>query len=192
MKASCRRLQAGEIDFDGFARETAARWQSLARMLIRRWRPPATVTEEDVVQELLLGAWRYRPKFDPARGVALERFLIWNACTEAKRFLHRQRQAHKRSDKSESRNAVPLSQLLRPDEDESRMLEGILGAGSGEGAIEAGVECRSRLENLGAEERVVLLARVVPPRRRRRKKTSVERRLEQIRKRCGSRRRRTP
>ena len=86
-------VRGGVMSFDTFAVQTKNRWERLARMLMRRWSPPSAVSEDDLVQELLLGAWLVLPKYNPKRGTSLERFVVWQATNRAKYWLHVQRGA---------------------------------------------------------------------------------------------------
>jgi len=91
-------VRAGEMTFDAFARTTMQRWNHLAARLLSRWRHPPTVTQEDMLQEILLGIWRAATRrgakgWDPKRGTALKTWVLYSACTEAKRWLHKQRGA---------------------------------------------------------------------------------------------------
>lgn len=92
----------GRVDFTTFARSTRDRWEKLADYLLGRWRAPRWYSREDVVQELLLGAWSRMWDFDPRRGVALARYVVWNAVDIAKKALHKVRGAYRRDDRSPS------------------------------------------------------------------------------------------
>jgi DNA-directed RNA polymerase specialized sigma24 family protein len=83
----------GRIDFSRFAKMTHNRWQRLAIYLRTRWKQPIWHSLEDVIQELLLGAWRCMKKFDPTRGVSLERFVVFNSVDRAKKACHKARGA---------------------------------------------------------------------------------------------------
>jgi RNA polymerase sigma factor (sigma-70 family) len=89
-------------DWDRFARESDSYWKALARHLRRRWDVPEAVEEDDVKQELLLGAIRSVEKYDPERGDAWT-YVRWRAEREARRWLNKQRQAKRYSDCGPSR-----------------------------------------------------------------------------------------
>jgi DNA-directed RNA polymerase specialized sigma24 family protein len=91
--AALRALYEERITFTQFARETHLRWKRLAIYLRTRWKQPIWNGIEDVIQELLEGAWRCLPKFDPTRGVTLDRYVIFNAVDRAKKSCHRARGA---------------------------------------------------------------------------------------------------
>ncbi len=86
-------LRDGRTTFDDFARATKGRWLSLALYIMRRWRLPEAVEPQDVVQELLLGAWRAVWRYDPARGGTASRYVVWNAVDHAKKRVHKMRGA---------------------------------------------------------------------------------------------------
>jgi DNA-directed RNA polymerase specialized sigma24 family protein len=88
-----RAYYEGKITFNEFARETMPQWRSLAHYLLRRWRAPVWVEPEDVVQDLLEGAWRRLWDYDEARGVGIAGYLIYNATDYAKKKLHKTRNA---------------------------------------------------------------------------------------------------
>ncbi len=79
---------AGKMTFDEFARSNQQDWQRMARYLLRRF-PIESAAEDDVVQELLIGSWQASRKFDPARGVSAERYLVFNMMSKAKKRLKR-------------------------------------------------------------------------------------------------------
>src|SRR5689334_18110604 len=99
------KVRRGQQSFDAFAKETWSDWERLAQYLLRRWRVPAAVELDDVRSELLLAAWRAISKYDPARGgMTLDKFVVWCAISRAKRWIHRQRRAHNKSCREESRH----------------------------------------------------------------------------------------
>lgn len=124
--------------FDDFARATRGYWEMQARRLMRRWQTPADVEVEDVVQELLLGAWKAVPRFDPARGKTLVQYVRWNAISKAKKFMHRQRCALRRDDKARSRHPLAFSRLR---------------FGRGRAVAEGEAEPDEMFESLAVEER---------------------------------------
>lgn len=86
-------LREGRISFTEFARESRPAWEALATYIARRWRLPSWGTTEDLVQELLLGAWEFVWKFEPCMGTTIRRFVIYNAVDKAKKHAHRMRGA---------------------------------------------------------------------------------------------------
>ncbi len=103
------RLARGEQTFDQFARETMADWDRIAAYLMRRWRVPQAVEQTDVLNELLMQAWLHVRKFDPARGLSPERYVIYSAISRTKRWMHRQRRA--RGCRDESRHELTFAEL---------------------------------------------------------------------------------
>jgi len=110
-EVAVKRLHDGRCTFDEFARATRGRWEALARHIMRRWRLPPWVAPEDMVQELLLGAWRVVWKYDPRRGVSLAKYVIYGSVDYAKKKAHKVRGAnlHRGTDSSPSRFEVTLS-----------------------------------------------------------------------------------
>jgi DNA-directed RNA polymerase specialized sigma24 family protein len=104
-------LRAGKLPFAEFVRRTAPHWDRMAAALMRRWRVPAGVERADVVQELLLAAWRLVPEWDPARGPTLHHYVAWNASIRAKKWLHKQRGAKRWDDAAPSRHARAFTEL---------------------------------------------------------------------------------
>lgn len=99
------KVRAGELSFDCFARETKDDWRRLGASLFRRWKLPDAVELEDLVQELLFGAWLAIPEWSAGKGTKIERFVVWQAMNAAKCWLHVQRGAskHGNRDKNASR-----------------------------------------------------------------------------------------
>lgn len=90
-------LRDGRTTFDEFTRATKGRWQSLALYIMRRWQLPPAVEPQDVIQELLLGAWRAVWKYDASRGASPSRYVVWNAVDYAKKKAHKMRGANMHS-----------------------------------------------------------------------------------------------
>lgn len=98
MKAELQALRDGQISFDAFAKQTRNEWERLATRLFRRYKLPAGVEVDDVVQEMMFHAWRAATEWDAARGSNLTRYVTWTAYAEARRWVHQQRNSHRRSD----------------------------------------------------------------------------------------------
>lgn len=98
-------------DFTKFYTSTHEEWIRIAKYLLRRWECPPSVDLEDIVQEMSLAVITVLPNFNPDKGITLERFIVWNACDRAKKWMHGQRAALRRSDKSGSRFPIPASYL---------------------------------------------------------------------------------
>lgn len=118
----------GTMTFNQFARNTRPTWTGIADRLHRRWKMPPWLASEDIEQDLLLAAWLFIDKFNPARAtntVDLARFVRWNAIDKAKKSIHKARGAdtHRGADRNPSRieRAVDLSLAEAGDDDaESR------------------------------------------------------------------------
>jgi DNA-directed RNA polymerase specialized sigma24 family protein len=103
----------GRITGDQFFRDTYQTWMRIARYLHRRWPLPAWVTDEELVQELMIGAfesiWRYSEH--RAQGTTVARYVEWNAIDAAKKKLHKMRGAnlHGNRDSNPSRFEISVS-----------------------------------------------------------------------------------
>ncbi len=106
-------LREGYLTPQQFFAQTRVVWQRLAAYLLRRWRAPASYTQEDVVQELMFAAYEFVWRYDPqlAKGRTIGRYVEWNALDKAKKELHRARGCKLSGDpdKNPSRIAIPLS-----------------------------------------------------------------------------------
>lgn len=108
-----RELHDGRMTMADFFRQTDGAWRRMARYLLRRWSCPAWVDEDEVVQELQLGAtlsvWCYSEYL--ARGKTLAEYVEWNAIDYAKKRLHQMRGAKRsgNADAHPSRFETPLS-----------------------------------------------------------------------------------
>lgn len=115
---SCR---TGETGFADFVEATLPYWRCVAGDLLSRWDAPEAVEEADLVQELLLEAWRAIETADPARGDVRSR-VVWCSVRAARRWLHRQRGAYgfarcKRGSDPSSRFPTPADWIDQvPDE----------------------------------------------------------------------------
>lgn len=131
--------------FDEFARSTDGYWSVLARTLHERWVMPAGVEASDIKQELLLSAWQAAIDYDPSRGVPMRTHVVWRAVHEARRWIHRQRNAKRRSCRAPSR-----CEYRAPEGAE----EMVFVVDDLEGAIDA----KRRIERQGGYARALLLA----------------------------------
>ncbi len=116
LKPHIEALYAGRVTFAEFERATRAEWQKVARWLHRRWPVPLAVEDEDLVQQLLLAAWRAVGFYDPTRGVPVKAFVFWSAVTDTKRWINEQRGALRRSDRAQSRHDVAACCLRELEE----------------------------------------------------------------------------
>jgi hypothetical protein len=113
MERELQELRRGEIDLAAFFTATQQDWKSLGASMFDRWPLPAAIEPDDVMQEMLLDLLEERrvSEWDPAKGPTLARYVVWNACSSAARWLHGQRDALRRSGKAPGRFAIPLSAL---------------------------------------------------------------------------------
>lgn len=98
-----KRLNAGEIDFDRFVNETRPDWERMSQSLFGRYVLPAGVSREDVEQEMLVEAWKASRKWDPKRGMALSKYVVWCCNAAAKRYINVQRNSPQRDSKRHGR-----------------------------------------------------------------------------------------
>lgn len=152
-------VKAGGMSFEAFAIATRPEWKRLARHLLSHWSVPDAVEPEDIEQELMLGAWRALNNWRE-NGAELGVHVVWNAITDAKKWIHSQRAALRRNDRSPSRHPVSLSKLSSRygTEDRSSVaLEPTVEAYQGD-RIEAAERLRDLVGALGQADGVCLLA----------------------------------
>jgi hypothetical protein len=108
-----RLFHDGRMTDANFFRSTRGTWERMARYLLRRWPAPAWVDQDEIVQELHLGAslcvWSYDERL--SHGRTLEDYVEWNAIDYAKKKLHAMRGAKRsgNADGNPSRIERPLS-----------------------------------------------------------------------------------
>lgn len=90
MEAELHALRRGDLKFAEFVNLTRGEWMKMAAYLLRRWKAPASVAAEDLVQEMLLQTWEDRDRWD-GRG-SIQGYMKQRAYRRAKRHLHRHRQ----------------------------------------------------------------------------------------------------
>lgn len=105
------RLRQGEADFGAFAGATATDWRLLSHWLMRRYSLPPAVDAEDVQQEMLIECWRSVPLWRPDGGQPLKKWTVYRSVGQAKEWLHKQRNAYKRRNKSPSRHPLAFAGL---------------------------------------------------------------------------------
>lgn len=120
MQSACEALRAGEIDFGEFERRTRDDWRRLARHMRGRWRVPPSLDSEDVRQVMLLAAWHAAQQWDPTRGVAIHRHVVWRALDKAQKEIHRARGALRWDGKAPSRSALVVSPVTEDGEPRDR------------------------------------------------------------------------
>lgn len=147
MQAELTAFYRGEISFTQFARLTNSSWRALATTLLRKWQAPG-VSVEDLQQELLFACSVMIPRFDAARGVSLQKFIVYNTCDKAKKWLHRQRNAYRRDDNSPGRFPISWSSLGLEEHQEEWILGNV--------AVEASQEERLIERELQIERQQVI------------------------------------
>ncbi len=151
MQAELTAYHRGEIDFTRFSRLTAKTWSALAAHLLRKWQAPPGVSVEDLQQELLFACWKMVPRYDPSRKVSLQKFVVYNTCDKAKKWLHKQRNAYRRDDKAPSRFPASLASLGLEEHVEERLMAGVAVPPSQEERLvdaEFEAEVRARIASL--------------------------------------------
>jgi DNA-directed RNA polymerase specialized sigma24 family protein len=111
----------GRTTYAEFASSTREKWVAMARYLMRHWKSPDWVEVEDVVQDLLLGAWQGVWVYEPARGRRdLAGHVEYTAVDKAKKRLHKLRGArlHGNADANPSHIDIPFSTLSKEGDGE--------------------------------------------------------------------------
>lgn len=122
MNDALLRVRLGQMSFDAFARASLENWRGRARGLLRAWKVPAWLTLDDVVQDLLIAAWRLVAGWNPLLGTTIEEFVVWNAVDIAKKRIHKARlgkRPHRGEEKMRSCFERPASSMGREGEEES-------------------------------------------------------------------------
>ena len=101
-------LREGRIAFVEFYGATRNLWRYMGQRLLRQRNPGIGVGEEDVAQELVVAAWRAIPRWDPSRGVGIDRYVMFNACTQASHWLDSQREACQGARLRDNPNRCPV------------------------------------------------------------------------------------
>lgn len=105
------RVRNGGASFNAFVLATRPTWHRYAQYLARRWRGPVGVGLEDLEQEMLLAAWRAIATWDPTRQKPIHEYVVYMAIDKAKKWLHKQRNAKRRSDHEPGRFPVSYAAL---------------------------------------------------------------------------------
>lgn len=125
-------------DFSTFSRATREGWRRLAQGVIARWRAPASVRVDDLVQEMLITCWsavhgstatsesevedealgsRVKP-WRPGHGTTLRSYVVWHALDKAEKYLHKKRKAGRAGSRGHSRFDMPFTALVRSEDDD--------------------------------------------------------------------------
>lgn len=81
--------------FDEFALSTIKYWRTMADYMISNWDHPLAVERDDLVQEMLLGAWMSMSRWRAGKGSSARKWVTFCALKSARRWFHRQRGAYK-------------------------------------------------------------------------------------------------
>lgn len=80
------RVRDGSMSFDALARATRPEFTALATKVVRVYGSKLKLDLDDVVQEMLIEVYRQIERWDPARGYAIKRWVVWHACTRGREF----------------------------------------------------------------------------------------------------------
>ena len=116
-------MRSGRLSFEEFERRTRPIWTNIAQHLLRRWRAPLAVSVDDVRQELILHAWIFVGHWRKELNVNIVRYVQFNAIDKAKKWLHQQRNAYRRDDRSPGRIERPVSSLNLSEYAEEHLLD---------------------------------------------------------------------
>lgn len=146
VRAAIDRGEDGAAEYAELARTTEKDWSRLAHYLHGRWVVPPEIGVEDVRQELLIEARDAIAAWDATRGYPLDRYVIWTALDKVRKYLHRERNAEKRSGSAASNFPMPVASFTED-------------AGEGEFAIslahDAGQEVILALKELIETNRII-------------------------------------
>lgn len=146
-------MRSGRLSFAEYERRTRPVWTNIAQHLLRRWRGPLSVSVDDVRQELILHSWIFAGHWKKELNVSIARYVQFNAIDKAKKWLHQQRNAYRRDDKSPPRIERPFSTLHLSEYAEEHLLDSL--------ATEANQE-----QSLAARQEVLALATRASPEHR--------------------------
>ncbi len=118
-------LRSGRMSFQSFERRTRNVWAAVAQHILRRWKGPTAVSEEDVKQELLVHVWIFVAHWKPERETSITDYVVYNAYDKAKKWLHQQRNAYRRDDNSPARFDRPISTLSLSEHAEEHIFDAV-------------------------------------------------------------------
>jgi DNA-directed RNA polymerase specialized sigma24 family protein len=107
IEGALRALYEGAMTFEEFERATREDWRRMARHLASHWPRPAWHSDEDVVQDLLVGVWEHLWDYDPSRGPSISEFVLYNACCDATVEIHRARGASLGGNRGRNATRIP-------------------------------------------------------------------------------------
>lgn len=151
-------MRSGRLSFAEFERRTRPVWTNVAQKLLRSWRSPLAVSVDDVRQELIVHVWIFAGHWKKDLGVPLSRFVMFNAIDKAKKWLHQQRNAYRRDDRSPSRFDRPVSTLNLSEYAEEHLFDDIATAANQEEALTQREEMLAKAYDAEPEHRPALAA----------------------------------
>lgn len=112
-------IRDGRMTPDAFFKKTRSHWAGAAAYLMRRWRAPSWLEIDELIQELMLGAWLAIWRYEEGRGKTIQEFVDWNAIDFAKKKFHKARGAglHGSPDRRLSRFEIPFTCFESDDGD---------------------------------------------------------------------------
>lgn len=87
-RADLSALRDGGLTFDTFATRHGDRFHRWARYFFERW-PQRAIGADDLAQEAMIEAWQAVDKWDPSRGVPIDRFVEYRVGERMTREIHR-------------------------------------------------------------------------------------------------------
>jgi len=135
MNALILRCRDGDCTFAEFAEKTLSYWRRAADDLLGRWDHPAAIDCSDLIQEMLIAAWRSMERVDPTRGDP-KRYIVFAAVKAVRRWFHRQRGAYGYA-RSSGKNRSPEGRYpIGIDWYDDISIDGLSGASVQERAVE--------------------------------------------------------
>ncbi len=151
-------MRSGRLSFAEFERRTRPIWTNIAQHLLRRWRAPVSVSVDDVRQELIVHAWIFAGHWRKELNVTITRYVQFNAIDKAKKWLHQQRNAYRRDDRSPGRIERPVSSLNLSEYAEEHLLDALAHEPSQEESLATRQEVLALAKRASPEHRPALAA----------------------------------
>lgn len=134
MEQLIRRYKCREITFSEFVAGTEKYWCTMADDMLRKWDHPAAVERDDLVQEMLLSAWKGLDSWQDGKGVTGKQWVVFGAMKSARRWFHVQRGAKSFARCSGDKDPSPRYPVREADVETSQ-LESAVSAWSAERAL---------------------------------------------------------
>jgi hypothetical protein len=80
-------LREGLLTFPEFVEQTCTTWENLAGYFYRRWPGQSAVDGEDLYQEILIATWAAVKRWDPERGVPIDKYVWYQAGVAATKTM---------------------------------------------------------------------------------------------------------